>query len=46
MNYMRKVIYLKKWENKILKSGQGCARLEKKKDYIVLYVTLQNVVPT
>lgn len=44
MNYMRKVIYLKKWENKILISGQGFARLEKKKGYFILHVSLQNVV--
>lgn len=44
MNYMRKVIYLKKWENKIQISGQGFARLEKRKGYFTLHLSLQNVV--
>ena len=44
MNYMRKVIYLNKWENKIQISGQGFARLEKRKGYFTLHLSLQNVV--
>lgn len=44
MNYMRKVIYLKKWENKIQISGQGFARLEKRKGYFTMHLSLQNVV--
>ena len=41
---MRKVIYLNKWENKIQISGQGFARLEKRKGYFTLHLSLQNVV--
>lgn len=44
MNYMRKVIYLKKWESKIQISGQGFARMEKRKGYFTLHLSLQNVV--
>lgn len=44
MNYMRKVIYLKKWENRIQMSGQGFARVEKRKGHFLLHLSLHDIM--
>ena len=43
MDYMRKVIYLKKRENEVLMQGQGFARLEKRGDNFMLYLSVHDI---
>lgn len=43
MDYMRKVIYLKKRENDALMQGQGFARLEKRENNLILYLSMHDI---
>ena len=43
MEYMRKVIYLKKRENNALMQGQGFARLEKRENNLLLYLSMHDI---
>ena len=43
MDYMRKVIYLKKRENDIMMQGQGFARLEKRGDNLSLHLSIHDI---
>lgn len=43
MDYMRKVIYLKKRENEIMMQGQGFARLEKRGDNLSLHLSIHDI---
>ncbi len=43
MEYMRKVMYLKKRENNALMQGQGFARLEKRENNLLLYLSMHDI---
>ena len=43
MDYMRTVIYLKKRENEVLMQGQGFARLEKRGNNFMLYLSVHDI---
>lgn len=44
-DYMRKIFYLRKWDQGILVSGAGYVRLERKRDSLVLSLRVEERVP-